>query len=96
MVLIESMYQIEGKIYDQEGPDVVERIKSFIKTYEIDMKEVLLQNPSDYKTFNSFFSRKLKPTARPIASPNDHSIIVSVADCRLAVFRNFAVARQFW
>lgn len=60
------------------------------------MKEVLLPNPSDYKTFNEFFSRKLKPNARPIASPKDNSVIVSAADCRLAVFRSFAVARQFW
>lgn len=86
----------QGQVYDQEGPDVVKRIEDFIKTYNINMKEVLIQKPSDYKTFNQFFSRKLKPGARKIAAPNDNSVIVSAADCRLNVFASFEIARQFW
>jgi phosphatidylserine decarboxylase len=41
------------------------------------------EDPSKWKTFNDFFSRYLKsPDQRPIASPNDPSIISSPADSR--------------
>ncbi|KAG9057732.1 hypothetical protein FS842_004388 [Serendipita sp. 407] len=94
--LLKSQSIRQGTIYDQEGPDVVKRIADFIKTYEIDMSDVLVKDPKGYKTFNEFFSRKLKPGARKPAAPNDSSIIVSAADCRLNVFPNFTAARQFW
>ncbi|KAG8806155.1 hypothetical protein FRC17_005150 [Serendipita sp. 399] len=94
--LLKSQSIRQGQIYDQEGPDVVKRIVDFIKTYEINMSDVLIKDPKGYKTFNQFFSRKLKPGARKPASPNDSSVIVSAADCRLNVFQNFTLARQFW
>lgn len=86
----------QGKVYDQEGPEVVKRIQDFIKTYEINMEEVLIQNLGEYKTFNQFFGRKLKPEARKLAAPNDDSVITSAADCRLNVFPSLDIARQFW
>ena len=86
----------EGKVYDEEGPDIVKRIQDFVKSYDVNMKEALLSKPSEYNTFNQFFSRKLKPGIRPVASPKDASVIVSAADCRLSVFPDFQVARQFW
>ena len=39
----------EGKIYDQEGPEVVDRITTFVKTYDISFIELLIQDPKDYK-----------------------------------------------
>ena len=86
----------EGAVYDKEGPEVIHKIQTFIKTYDIDMKQVLVENLHEYKTFNQFFARKLKPTARPIDAPDDASVIVSAADSRLNVFHDFAQARQFW
>lgn len=41
-----------------------------------------MESPSDYKCFNDFFYRKLKPTARPIAAADDPGVVVSAADCR--------------
>ncbi|WP_395345234.1 archaetidylserine decarboxylase [Ningiella sp. W23] len=41
-------------------------IKSFIKAFKIDMQEALHESPSDYKTFNAFFTRPLKEGIRPI------------------------------
>ena len=41
-------------------------IKSFIKTYHIDLEECANPDLSSYKTFNEFFTRKLKPEAREI------------------------------
>lgn len=39
------------------------------------------EDPSQWKTFNDFFSRRLKsPAQRPIASPADQSIVASPAD----------------
>jgi phosphatidylserine decarboxylase precursor len=39
------------------------------------------EDPSHWKTFNQFFARKLSSSAaRPIASPDDNSVVVSPAD----------------
>ncbi len=41
------------------------------------------EDPSNWKTFNQFFARYLKsPDQRPIASPDDPSVIASPADSR--------------
>jgi phosphatidylserine decarboxylase len=45
----------EGKIFD--GPDSVKSIPSFIKTYHIEMSELLYPDLKSYKTFNEFFYR---------------------------------------
>ena len=39
----------EGMIYDQEGPEVVDRITTFMKTYDISFKELLIQDPKGYR-----------------------------------------------
>jgi len=41
-------------------------IKWFIKQYGIDMSEAIEEHPSAYKTFNAFFTRRLKPELRPL------------------------------
>ncbi|GBL05088.1 archaetidylserine decarboxylase [Glaciecola sp. KUL10] len=41
-------------------------IKVFIKAFDVDMSEAANQDPASYKTFNAFFTRSLKPEARPI------------------------------
>ena len=39
------------------------------------------ENPANWKTFNQFFARELKsPDQRPIAAPDDNSVVVSPAD----------------
>lgn len=42
-------------------------IKRFIKHYNVDMSAALIENPTEYPSFNSFFTRLLKPELRPIA-----------------------------
>ena len=45
------------------------------------LKNDWYEDPSNWKNFNQFFSRYLKsPDKRPIAAPNDNSIVVSPAD----------------
>ncbi len=43
-------------------------INWFIKRYGVDMSEAALQNPKDFRHFNDFFTRELKPGARNIDS----------------------------
>ena len=42
-------------------------IRGFLKLYTIDMAEALQPDPLAYGSFNEFFTRALKPGARPIA-----------------------------
>lgn len=50
----------------------------FKKRYNVDLSEALIENPSEFESFNAFFTRELKPNARPICS--DSGAIVSPAD----------------
>lgn len=53
-------------------------IKQIIRHYGVDMSEALEPNIDTYASFNEFFTRQLKPEARPIA--NEPGAIVSPAD----------------
>ncbi len=96
--LLKTVSIRQGKVYDDESNPqaVLEHIQSFIKTYSINLDELLQPDPSQYPNFNSFFYRKLKPGARPIAEPENASVVSSCADCRLTVFSDVAEATKFW
>ena len=49
-------------------------IKNFQKTYNVNLKEAIYEDVELYSSFNSFFTRELKPESRPI-DENIHSII---------------------
>lgn len=53
-------------------------IKTFIRVFKVDMSEALEEDPTAYPTFNAFFTRALKPEARPL--PDDPDAILSPAD----------------
>lgn len=38
----------------------------FVKRYQVDMSEAQEENPTAYSSFNDFFTRALKPNARPL------------------------------
>jgi phosphatidylserine decarboxylase len=48
------------------GPMVKPMIDSFIKKFDVDMTEAAYENTGLYKSFNEFFTRPLRPEARPI------------------------------
>ena len=50
------------------GPLTTWSIQRFVARYQVNMAEALEENPSSYKTFNEFFTRALKPSARAMAS----------------------------
>lgn len=64
-------------------PSSKKRIDPFIKEHNIDTDEI--EKPLDsFASFNEFFTRKLKPIARPLdLRPN---ILISPADARLSIY----------
>lgn len=53
-------------------------LRVFLSGYRIDMAEALQPDPYAYRSFNDFFTRALKPDARPI--DNDPGCVVSPVD----------------
>ena len=50
------------------GPVTYWLIKGFIKFYQVDMSSAQVVELRHYATFNQFFTRALKPTARPLSN----------------------------
>ena len=91
--MLRNMSFKQGKKFDD--PASARQIQDFINFHQLDMSEVL--KPTDqFKNFNEFFYRQLKPTARPCSAPNNPKIIVSPADCRSVVFNTIAEAQKIW
>lgn len=59
------------------GPLTYWLIRGFIKFYQVDMSSAQFSEVSHYATFNQFFTRALKPTARPLSTPTE---IISPVD----------------
>ncbi len=53
-------------------------INWFIRQYKIDMSEALQSDPGAYKSFNEFFTRRLKPGIRPLCE--DPAVLAHPAD----------------
>jgi len=71
------------------------QIPIFIKLHHINIEEI--EKPiNQYKTFNEFFARKMKPGVRECEEPNNASIAVSPADCRLSVFQTIDESKKLW
>ncbi len=68
----------------QRGPGSKARIRTFVERHGIDLAEI--ERPIEsFNSFNEFFIRRLKPSARPI--DRDPSSLISIADCRLSVYQ---------
>ena len=91
--LLKSLSIKQGKKYDD--PASAKEIESFVAFHQLDMSEVLLST-SQFKNFNEFFYRALKPGARPCSAPDDSRVIVSPADCRTVVFNTLDQAQSIW
>ncbi|PGH18364.1 phosphatidylserine decarboxylase [Helicocarpus griseus UAMH5409] len=91
--MLKSLSIKQGKKYDDPASSA--QIEPFIAFHQLDMSEVLLPL-SEFKTFNEFFYRALKPGARPCSAPNNPKIVVSPADCRSVVFDRMDDATKIW
>ncbi|KAK5116968.1 hypothetical protein LTR62_006689 [Meristemomyces frigidus] len=91
--LLRSLSFKQGRKYDD--PSSASQIPGFINFHQLNMNEVL-RPTEDFKNFNEFFYRKLKPTARPCSAPENPHIITSPADCRSVVFNRMEEAQRIW
>jgi phosphatidylserine decarboxylase len=64
-----------------------------VKAYAVDMSEAEQPDPFAFPTFNAFFTRALKPAARPM--PDDPRAIVCPADGRVSQFGSIRDGRIF-
>jgi phosphatidylserine decarboxylase len=71
--------------YLQTLPFSAKKIDPFIKRFQVEVSE-FLKTPDHFTSFNDFFTRKLKPEARPIAGGDDVAIIP--ADGRYYFYQN--------
>ncbi len=61
--------QFMGKLASTEGGGTTTAVINwFIKRYGVNMAEAVNPDPASYKSFNEFFTRPLKPGARPMES----------------------------
>ena len=65
------------------------QIAPFIKKFQVNASEA---EDRDFATFNDFFIRKLKKSARPISKDG----VVAPADGRYLAFENIALSQEIW
>nr|POE53272.1 phosphatidylserine decarboxylase proenzyme 3 [Quercus suber] len=94
--LLKDQSEKMGRQYDT--PESTDHIKPFIESFGLanSMAEMEKPDPASYATFNEFFAREIKPSARPIAEPNNPSVVSSPADCRLTAFPTVDLATKYW
>lgn len=73
-----------------DNPSSVKKIKGFVEELGINMKEAV-KPITDYTSFNDFFYRKLKPSARPIANG-----LISPGDGKMLAFENVKDVHNFF
>ena len=59
-------------------------VRAFAWHYQVDLSEAERESLDDYRSFNDFFTRRLRPGARPVA--DDEQAVVSPADGYLIQF----------
>ncbi len=68
-------------------------IRRFVKLFDVNMSDAQEPALEHYQTFNEFFTRSLKPSARPIASGEKE--IASPADGRISALGSIQASRLF-
>jgi phosphatidylserine decarboxylase len=67
----------------QHSPGSKQKIRKFVESHGVNLDE--LERPIEsFNTFNEFFIRRLKVSARPI--DRNPASLISIADCRLSVY----------
>ena len=94
--LLKEQSEKMGKEYD--SPESKAHIQPFIDSFELQdsMSEMVQPDPTKYDTFNEFFAREIKESARPIDEPQNELVSSSPADCRLTAFPTVDLATKYW
>lgn len=66
-------------------------IRHFLDRFPVDLDEALDSNPDSYASFNNFFTRALKPGARPLAD----TALISPVDGRISQLGSISEGRIF-
>lgn len=69
------------------------KVMPFIRKFQVDSSE-FLEPASSFASFNEFFIRRLKPSARSIVS--DQNVAILPADARYLVYPKIQCADDFW
>ncbi|MCJ1237858.1 hypothetical protein MMC14_005845 [Varicellaria rhodocarpa] len=96
LALLKSQSEKMGREYD--SPDSKAHIRPFMQSFDLvgSMHEMVQPDPDKYATFNEFFAREIKESARPIAEPHNDLVTSSPADCRLTAFPTVDFATKYW
>lgn len=94
--LLKEQSEKMGKEYDD--PASKSHIEPFIKSFDLEssLSDLIQPDPAQYATFNEFFGRAVRLETRPVAEPDDDSVTVSPADCRITVFPTIDLATKYW
>ncbi|CAI4062681.1 phosphatidylserine decarboxylase 2 SKDI_07G4230 [Saccharomyces kudriavzevii IFO 1802] len=88
--LLKTLSVRQGKKFDSTAS--AKQIEPFIKFHSLDLSQC---RDNDFKTFNEFFYRKLKPGSRLPESTNKE-IFFSPADSRCTVFSTIQESKEIW
>ncbi|KNE72792.1 phosphatidylserine decarboxylase [Allomyces macrogynus ATCC 38327] len=91
--MLEAMTVKQGRKYTD--PASKAEIPKFIAFHGLNVDEIL-EPLESFQNFNEFFYRKLKPGARVLDAPEDPTVAVSMADCRLMAFSTIDLAQELW
>ena len=96
LALLKDQSEKMGREYDD--PRSKQHILPFIESFQLasSLHEMVHPDPEWYPTFNAFFGREIKESARPIADPADDLVTSSPADCRLTAFPTVDLATNYW
>jgi phosphatidylserine decarboxylase len=96
LTLLQDQSEKMGREYD--APESKQHIVPFIQSFNLasSLDEMVHPDPDWYPTFNAFFGREIKESARPIAEPENDLVTSSPADCRLTAFPTIDLATKYW
>jgi phosphatidylserine decarboxylase len=94
--LLKKQSEKMGREYD--SPESKQHIPHFMEAFHLQdtMNEMVEPDPDKYPTFNAFFAREIKESARPIAEPENDLVTSSPADSRMTVFPTVDLATLYW
>jgi len=87
-----GLSQCVGRLAASKKPWVRDRfIQIFRHFYDINLSEAVIEDAADYDSFNDFFTRALKPGARPL--PENELAVVCPADGAISESGSIAAGR---
>ncbi len=91
----QALTQLAGRVAGAQGGALTTRlVRWFIARYGVDMNEAANPDPAAYASFNDFFTRALKPGARPLANVGPGGLLCPV-DGAISQFGRVQAGRIF-